>query len=131
MHQEIIGRGKHQRRTILARLMLSQHLQRRPHGPIEMTVIGCHDRCPDQVFDMPDHGPVLGYPAAEDNLAVDLPGAENGIDNVFSKAAAEAIADLVQLIPFLLGMNQIGLGKDGTARGYAGTVPGTRAGDLA
>jgi len=72
-----------------------------------------------QLGQVPDDRTVFRHPACKDDrLRRRLP-AEQRVVHVGREAAAEAVADGRETVAFLLGVDQICLGENGAARGYA------------
>ena len=66
---------------------------------------------------MLDHGGIHGNAAGQNQRCVYFRIGNECVNDVFCQAFAQPVADLPYGITFLLGVNQIGFGKHGAARG--------------
>ena len=67
---------------------------------------------------------VQGDPAAEQKRLRQVCAPGHGVGNVLGQAVAKPVADRLQSVALLLGVDQIGLGENGAARGDAGARGG-------
>ncbi|EKD34756.1 MAG: hypothetical protein ACD_75C02206G0001 [uncultured bacterium] len=130
--EQLISPFERLNRDLLAGLQLLQYQNAGTDGAVKMAVFRSHEREAGQLGDMASHRLIFGDAAAENDFALwRFLATEERIDNISSKSPAQPVADLVQLIAFLLGMNEVGLGEDGTARGDLRAFSGAAAGDFA
>ena len=72
------------------------------------------------IHNMATHSFVPGHAAAKKQGLGQRGSPQDGIGNIFGQPVAQPIANGFQTMPFLLGVNQVGLGKNGTAGCDAG-----------
>ena len=76
----------------------------------------------EQIAEMLNHGLIHGNAACKYQGRADVLIRHQCINDIFCQAFAKTIADLSYRITFLLGMDQISLGKDGAAGGNFGRI---------
>ena len=122
--EQLLRRGKVERLgACVALAQLFEEEEGGADGSVEVAVGGDGQREAGEALDMFGHRPVSRDPAAEDQLAMQaaVPGEED-VDEVFGQTETQAVADLVQAVALLLGVDEVRLGEDRAARGDLRTL---------